>query len=224
MLPAFAPIPDLGWAVLIERPVSEAYAPLYASTLRTALILLVGLGMAVFASLVLGRRVVGPIEILRRGAARIGSGDLDHRLEIKTGDELQELADEFNNMTGQLQESYANLEHKVEDRTRELTESLEQQTATAVILGVIASSPTDVQPVLYTVIEYAGLMASSSKSSPITVKLLNRSLSSSPNPSDLFRRPDLVGQFLRESPSWYLMRKSVPTRTRPRFWPGLERF
>jgi signal transduction histidine kinase len=163
VLPAFAPIPDLGWAVLIERPVSEAYAPLYASTLRTALILLVGLGMAVFASLVIGRRVVGPIEILRRGAARIGSGDLDHRLEIKTGDELQELADEFNNMTGQLQESYANLEHKVEDRTRELTESLEQQTATSEILRVIASSPTDIQPVLDTVIENAVKLAGATR-------------------------------------------------------------
>jgi signal transduction histidine kinase len=159
VLPAFAPIPDLGWAVLIERPVSEAYAPLYASTLRTSLILLVGLGMAVFASLVIGRRVVRPIEILRRGAARIGSGDLDHRLEIKTGDELQELADEFNSMTGQLQESYANLEQKVEDRTRELTESLEQQTATSDILRVITSSPTDIQPVLDTVIENAVKLA-----------------------------------------------------------------
>ena len=155
VLPAFAPIPDLGWAVLIERPVSEAYAPLYASTLRTSLILLVGLGMAVFASLVIGRRVVRPIEILRRGAARIGSGDLDYRLEIKTGDELQQLADEFNNMTAQLQESYANLEQKVEDRTRELTESLEQQTATGEILRVIASSPTNIQPVLDAVAESA---------------------------------------------------------------------
>ena len=58
-------------------------------------------------------------------------------------------------MTSQLQESYVNLEHKVEDRTRELTESLEQQTATSEILGVIASSPTDIQPVLDVVAERA---------------------------------------------------------------------
>ncbi|MGH7816251.1 MAG: GAF domain-containing protein, partial [Candidatus Binatia bacterium] len=43
----------------------------------------------------------------------------------------------------------------VEDRTRELTESLEQQTATSEILGVIASSPTDVQPVLEVIVERA---------------------------------------------------------------------
>jgi signal transduction histidine kinase len=155
VLPAFASIPDLGWAVLIERPVSEAYAPLYASTLRTSFFLLLGLGMALFASYLIGRRVVGPIEVLRQGAARIGSGDLDHRLEIKTGDELQELADEFNSMAGRLRESYANLEQKVEDRTRELTESLEQQTATSEILQVIASSPTDIQPVLKSIAENA---------------------------------------------------------------------
>src|SRR5207244_2745174 len=161
--PAFATISDLGWAVLIERPVSEAYAPLYASTLRTSLLLLVGLGMAILASFLIGRRVVRPIGILREGAARIGSGDLDYRLEIKTGDELQELADEFNRMTAQLQESYANLEQKVEDRTRELTESLEQQTATSEILRVIASSPTDIQPVLDTVIENAVKLAGASQ-------------------------------------------------------------
>lgn len=58
-------------------------------------------------------------------------------------------------MTERLQESYANLEQKVEDRTRELTDSLEQQTATSEILGVIASSPTDTQPILDVVAERA---------------------------------------------------------------------
>ena len=81
--------------------------------------------------------------ILRQGVERIGAGELSHRLTLKTGDEIEVLADEFNKMTAQLQESYTNLEQKVEDRTKELTESLAQQTATSEMLGVISSSPSE---------------------------------------------------------------------------------
>jgi signal transduction histidine kinase len=155
VLSSFAPVPGLDWAVMLERPLEEAYEPLYASVMRTTGLLFVGLGMAVIASLFVGRRVVRPVRMLREGVERIGAGDLGYRLELKTGDEIELLADEFNKMTTQLQESYSNLEQKVEDRTKELTESLEQQTATSNILGVIAGSPTDVQPVLDAVAESA---------------------------------------------------------------------
>ena len=159
VLASFALIPGLDWAVIIERPVAEAYETLYASMLRTSTLFLIGLGMALIASLFLARRVVRPVRLLREGVERIGTGDLGYRLDLKTGDEIEVLADEFNKMTAQLQESYSNLEQKVEDRTRELTESLEQQTATSEILRVIASSPTDIQPVLNTVIENAVKLA-----------------------------------------------------------------
>ncbi len=120
VFPAYAAIPELGWAVLVERPTAEAYAPLYASMLRTSVLLLVGLGMAALASFLIGRRVIRPVEVLRQGAAQIGAGTLSHRIAIHTGDELEALATEFNQMAAQLQESYAGLEQKVEKRTREL--------------------------------------------------------------------------------------------------------
>src|SRR5258706_11311327 len=74
----------------------------------------------------LAGRMVGPIRALRAGAARIGSGDLSQRIAIKTGDELEALANQFNDMAGRLQESYAGLEQKVEERTREVEEKSRQ--------------------------------------------------------------------------------------------------
>src|ERR1700730_13996557 len=155
VLIASAPVAPLGWLVFVETPLEEAYAPLYAAMQRTGLVLLGALALAFAAAMWLARRMVVPIQALRSGAARLGSGDLGQRIAIKTGDELEALADQFNDMAGRLQESYANLEKKVELRTRELSESLEQQTATSEVFQVISSSPGDLQPVFETMLRNA---------------------------------------------------------------------
>jgi len=113
-------IPNLDWAVLIEQPVGEIYGPLYASMLRTSALLLVGLGVALFAGFFVARRVVRPLGALREGVERIGWGDLSYRLQLETGDEIEVLAEEFNRMTAALQEAYAGLEQKVAERTQAL--------------------------------------------------------------------------------------------------------
>jgi len=124
VLTASAPIAPLHWTMFVELPVEEAYASLYASLQRLAIVLLAASVFAVLAGIFLARRMVGPIQALRSGAERIGGGDFSQRISIRTGDELEGLADQFNDMGARLQDSYADLEKKVEQRTAELRQSL----------------------------------------------------------------------------------------------------
>jgi signal transduction histidine kinase/CheY-like chemotaxis protein len=120
VLSAHAPVAPLGWTVFVELPVDEAYAPLYASIQRSAVLLVAALALAAFAGLYLARRMTIPIRALHDGAARIGRGDLDQRISIKSGDELEALGNQFNRMAAELQDSHASLERKVEERTHQL--------------------------------------------------------------------------------------------------------
>jgi signal transduction histidine kinase len=114
-------IPSLDWLVFTEQPIKEIYTDLYASMLRTSAVLMLGLGVALLATLFVSRRVVRPLETLRQGVERIRKGDLTARLDVKTGDEIEILAEEFNQMAVHLSEAYTGLEQKVAERTHALT-------------------------------------------------------------------------------------------------------
>nr|WP_249808917.1 hybrid sensor histidine kinase/response regulator [Bradyrhizobium sp. 174] len=129
VLSTYATVPSLGWLVFVELPLTEAYAPIYASIGRSTFLLVILLACAVLVSLFLSRRMTVPIQILTQGARRIGSGDLSLRLAIKTGDELEALGDQFNRMAAHLRESYATLERKVIERTSELEKTRDQTLA-----------------------------------------------------------------------------------------------
>ena len=125
-------VAPLHWLVFAELPVKEAYAPLYAAMLRAGVLLLVGLAFAFVAGLLLARRMVVPIRTLSEGATRIGKGDLAQQIVIKTGDELEVLGGQFNDMAVRLQV----LTPRWNAKSRSERSSLRSQT-----LPSLASSP-----------------------------------------------------------------------------------
>lgn len=117
---SFAPVPGSSWG-LID---AESWAVLNRAGqgYRTFLIVLLALGVAIPALVAaIGvRRITRPIEELIEAARRIAAGDYGHTIIPGTVDELEQLARQFNRMSLRLQESYATLEQRVADRTREL--------------------------------------------------------------------------------------------------------
>ena len=149
VLVTYAPVPELGWAVILEEPLDAALANVETLKRYAAVLLVVGLGIGAVIIAWVSSKMTGPIRELRQGAATIGAGNLEHRTIIETGDEIQELADEFNKMTDALQNSYATLEQKVEQRTKEIsalygvTTAVNQSLALEDILNAVIAKTTE---------------------------------------------------------------------------------
>lgn len=121
VLATYAPVADIGWAVIIEEPVEAALTNVQKLKRYALVLLLVAVGIAGLLVSWISNKLTAPIQKLQHDVAWIAGGNLEHRTEIKTGDEIEELATEFNKMTEALQNSYATLEHKVAQRTKEIT-------------------------------------------------------------------------------------------------------
>ncbi|KRR09696.1 adenylate cyclase [Bradyrhizobium jicamae] len=143
-------VPKLGWRVFFEQPTAQALTPIRDQLVRIALLIGLGLVVAIIAGTVMARRMLVPITALQAGARRLGAGDFGHRIEVKTADELEELANQFNGMAGQLAETYSNLESKVKERTRDLAQSINELKVLEEVGRAVASS-LDLNAVLPTV-------------------------------------------------------------------------
>lgn len=150
VLSAASTVPKLGWSVLFEQPTTQALMPIRDQLVRIALLIGMGLMVAILAGTLLARRMIIPITALRDGAHRLGEGDFSHRIDVHTSDELEDLAGQFNRMAGQLQETYSSLEAKVEERTRDLAQSINELKVLEEVGRAVASS-LDLDAVLPTI-------------------------------------------------------------------------
>lgn len=111
------------WYIFISQNPEETYAPIYSLLWRVSIYGLLLIGIISIMGYFAAYRIVTPIQTLQKGAALIGQGNLNHRLDIHTNDEIEQLANEFNNMAIELKGFYSALEQKVEERTMELKEA-----------------------------------------------------------------------------------------------------
>ncbi|HYA29141.1 MAG TPA: GAF domain-containing protein [Acidobacteriota bacterium] len=120
VLSTYAPVRELGWAVVVEEPVELALANLSELRRYGGILLLLGLALGAGVIVWITGKITRPIQDLRSGVAVIGAGNLDHRVTITSNDEIGQLASEFNHMAEVLKGAYATLEQKVEQRTRQV--------------------------------------------------------------------------------------------------------
>ncbi|MEH2547818.1 adenylate cyclase [Bradyrhizobium sp. AZCC 2262] len=94
--------PNVGWTVIAELPVREAFESIRAALWRSLVLIAIGIAFALVLAYWRACRMWGPIRQLEAGVERIGMGQFDHRVTIESGDELQQLAIRFNQMAEEL--------------------------------------------------------------------------------------------------------------------------
>jgi signal transduction histidine kinase/HAMP domain-containing protein len=115
-----------GWALLVETPVSVAFADARENAFNTArFIIPLMLIMALIIILILQRVFIKPVVGLTRVTEDIAKGDLKKRASVTSRDEVGQLGNSFNIMASKLQELYAGLEDKVKEKTAELAKSVD---------------------------------------------------------------------------------------------------
>jgi signal transduction histidine kinase len=154
VLTASAAVPRLRWRVLFEQPLSTALQPVYGLLWRTGWLMALGVVLAVLSGVLMARHMVVPIRALQVGAQQVEATDFGHRIDVRTGDEIEDLADHFNRMADRLQGSYSRLEQKVAERTRDLAQSVSELKALEEIGRAVASS-LDTKAVLATIVARA---------------------------------------------------------------------
>jgi signal transduction histidine kinase len=99
-----ARIPSLGWTVIVEQPTGDAYAT--AAALERQLVVAISVGLLVMISVgyLFGRSFINPILKLKRATQEVAAGQLETRVDIRSGDEFTELGDAFNTMADRLVE------------------------------------------------------------------------------------------------------------------------
>lgn len=114
------------WHVFTSQDPRETFSPVFSLLVKIGIAGLIGAGLIIVLGYLNTAKIVRPVKELQKGADLIGSGDLDYRISIRTGDEIEDLAARFNDMAAKLKLFYIKLEEMVKERTKELEQRNEE--------------------------------------------------------------------------------------------------
>ncbi len=146
MVVGYIPVfPDIqidraNWFLVSEKSWTEIMQPTLPYQRLLSGLLALGVIVPALVTAFGVRHITGPIQKLIQATEQVSEGQFKQRIEVQTGDEIETLADRFNVMAARLDDSYASLEKKVADRTREL----------AIVNAIVsvASQSLDIQEIL----------------------------------------------------------------------------
>ena len=102
VLAGYAPIPELGWAVIASIDTATALAPVQEQEFKTSMLQALSTVLLIVFAVVLAVFTARPIVALSRAAASVEAGDLTARVHLKGGAEVRRLGDTFNAMIERL--------------------------------------------------------------------------------------------------------------------------
>jgi signal transduction histidine kinase/CheY-like chemotaxis protein len=116
----------LDWLIVVLVPEKDFMGQLYTNIRTTIVLALIALIAAITIGIFAARWVVHPLTYLTKATRALAEGRWEQDLDISRYDEVGELSRSFNSMAGQLRDSFATLEHRVEERTLELSQTNHQ--------------------------------------------------------------------------------------------------
>ena len=130
------------WYVITSQDPQETYAPIYTLLTWISIAGLIGIGVFAFLGLLISTHIVRPIQELKKGAETIGAGNLNYRISIQTGDEIEDLASKFNKMASKLKLFYIGLEENVKEKGWKIEHQSKELFILYSIAGILNKSLT----------------------------------------------------------------------------------
>lgn len=115
MLGTYSPVTALDWAVVVQKPRSEAYAGVFEMQRTARLLALLAVLLSIGLSIYVARKITNPLETLTESSRAIARGDFSQRVHLKSRTEIGELADTFNVMSQELEQFVLDLKRAAEE-------------------------------------------------------------------------------------------------------------